>query len=280
MFTLQFRGQIFTMDLAPGGHDGEPARGIFQLAHIAAPLQRFQFGHRIRQQGLGFHSQLRRCTLEEVVHQQGDVLATFAQCRQVHTDHIETMEQVLTETPFAHQLLEILMRGRDDTYIRLDRLMTTDAVELTIGEDPQQPGLQLGRHVADLVEKKCAAVGLFETPGPTRLRAGESPFLMPEQLGLQKIMRDGGHVQRDERTVGPRAVLVQGIGHQLLAGARLAIDQHRDVGAGQAPDRPKHLLHRRRRTDNLGCRATTRVLHWPVPPVEVCRRAAPVRRPP
>jgi hypothetical protein len=74
---------------------------------------------------------------------------------------------------------------------------------------------------------------------------------MAEQFGFDKILRDGGHVEGDEILVGARAVLVQSMGDQLLAGAALAVDQHRDTGARQSADGAKHLLHGGGLTDDL-----------------------------
>src|SRR3569833_3280423 len=53
------------------------------------------------------------------------------------------------------------MRGGDDAYVDLDRRLAADAIELAVGEHAQQPRLALGRHVADLIEKQGAAVGLL-----------------------------------------------------------------------------------------------------------------------
>ncbi len=81
--------------------------------------------------------------------------------------------------------------------------------------------------------------------------AGEGSLLVAEQLWFDEIFRDGRHVEGDEILVGARAVLVQGMGDQLLAGAALAVDEHRDAGARQAADGAEHLLHRRRLADDL-----------------------------
>ncbi|MND56661.1 hypothetical protein D3C80_477720 [compost metagenome] len=74
---------------------------------------------------------------------------------------------------------------------------------------------------------------------------------MAEQLGLHQVLGDRRHVQRDEGRRGARAVAVQGVGHQLLAGTRFAVDQHRDVGVAEAADGAEHLLHGRRFADDL-----------------------------
>ncbi len=67
-----------------------------------------------------------------------------------------------------------------------------------------------------------------------------------------RIFRDSRHVEGDKVLVCARAVLVQGVGDQLLAGTALTVDQHRDAGARQATDGAEHLLHRRCLTDDFG----------------------------
>ena len=78
------------------------------------------------------------------------------------------------------------------------------------------------------------------------LGAGKGAAFVAKQLRLHQLARDSGHIESDEGVLGPRAVPVQGPRHQLLAGARLAVDQHRDVGSRQPPDGAEHLLHGRR----------------------------------
>ncbi len=93
-----------------------------------------------------------------------DVVLTLAQRRQSQAHDVEAMQQVFAEETQPHALLEILMRCRDDADIRLLRRVATDAVVLAVGEHAQQPYLQIGRHVADLVEKQRSALGLLEAP--------------------------------------------------------------------------------------------------------------------
>ncbi|MNP14098.1 hypothetical protein D3C76_1064090 [compost metagenome] len=75
-------------------------------------------------------------------------------------------------------------------------------------------------------------------------RTGEGAFAIAEQLGLDQTFRDGGAVDRNKGFVGTRAGLVQGARHDLLAGAGLTQQQHRQIivqapashaqGSGQA----------------------------------------------
>jgi len=63
------------------------------------------------------------------------------------------------------------------------------AVVLAVRQHAQQPHLQVGRHVADLVQEQRAAVGLLEAAAARRLGAGERPALVAEELRLQQILR-------------------------------------------------------------------------------------------
>ena len=53
---------------------------------------------------------------------------------------------------------------------------------------------------------------------------------------------------------------VQGPRHQFLPGTGFTVDQHRDLGAGQAADGPEDLLHGWGLTDDLG--AAGHRFHW------------------
>ncbi len=73
---------------------------------------------------------------------------------------------------------------------------------------------------------------------------------MPEQLGLEQRLREGGAVDRDEGLVPPRAPVVQRARHQLLAGAALAGDQHGRVALGDGLDPIGEAEHRRAASDD------------------------------
>src|SRR5581483_3167387 len=108
------------------------------------------------------------------------------------------MKQVLAEQPLFDTLFEVLMGGGDDADIGLDRLVSADPIEMAVGEHTQQTRLQIRRHVADLVEKQRAALGLLESSAAHRLRSGEGAAFVPEQLGLEQLLGNGSGVDRDE----------------------------------------------------------------------------------
>ena len=66
---------------------------------------------------------------------------------------------------------------------------------------------------------------------------------MAEQLALDQLARDRRHVDRHEWPAAAAAVIVQGAGHQLLAGTAFAVDHHGEVRRGEPCDRAINLLH-------------------------------------
>src|SRR5690606_7213571 len=98
-----------------------------------------------------------------------------------------------------------------------DRLMASDTIEVAVREHAQQARLQLGRHVADLVEEQRAALGLLEAAAAHGGGAGEGAAFVAKEFGLEQVARDGRRVEGDEGLVRARAVAVQRAGDELLA---------------------------------------------------------------
>ena len=72
---------------------------------------------------------------------------------------------------------------------------------------------------------------------------GEGAPLVAEQLALDQPVGDRGAVDGDEGTLAARPQIVDGPRDQLLAGAALAPDQHRDLRHRDATDGLEDLLH-------------------------------------
>jgi len=129
--------------------------------------------------------------------------------------------------PSAHRLRQHPVGGGDDARIASARRGLTDALIFAVLQHAQQFGLQLQRQLADLVEEQRAALRLLEKSFLRRRGAGERALGVAEQGGFQQIGSDGGTVDRHQRCRRVRPQLAQRGRHQLLAAARLALDQHR-----------------------------------------------------
>ena len=138
---------------------------------------------------------------------------------------------------------QILVGRGNDAHIGLDRRPASDCCVFALLEHPQQPRLRVHRHVADLVQKQRPAFGLLETPGGTVLRAGKRALLVAEQLGLDQIARNGGHVDGDKWPGLAFAELMQSVGNELLSGAGFAKYQHCQVGLHHPRQNAVDVLH-------------------------------------
>ncbi len=79
-----------------------------------------------------------------------------------------------------------------------------EALDFSFLEDAQDLGLRLGAHVPDFVQENRAAVCLLELADLFLGRAGERPFLVPEQLGFNQLFGDRGAVHLDEAVAARR----------------------------------------------------------------------------
>ncbi len=98
--------------------------------------------------------------------------------------------------------------------------------------------------MADLVEEDAAPVGELEEAGlAALLRAGEGPVLVAEELALDEVVGEGAQVHSEEGAALAGAGGVDGRGEELLARARLAVDEDGQVGGGEARGYAPRAIH-------------------------------------
>ena len=123
---------------------------------------------------------------EEVARQRRDVLAAFAQRRQVDRHHVEAIVQVVAETAGLDLVFQELIGRRHDARIDADGAALADALELVLLQHAQQLDLQLRTHAGDFVEEDRAAVGRLEAAGLVVDGAGERALDVAEQFAFEQ----------------------------------------------------------------------------------------------
>ena len=216
---------------------------MLQLPDVAGPgvpFERAQRGLRQRDApgslGCGF--------LEEARRQRRHVLAPLAQRREPENEALQTEIEVLTEPALRDAALEIPVAGGDDPNVHRGGPCCPDPVEGLFLKDPEQLALVWSSQLADLVQEDRPAIRLLEVPLALGDRAREAPLRMAEQLALEQLGRNGGHVHRDERPAGARAQAVGRPCEQLLARSRLAEDEDRQGRARGLLQIPEARQHR------------------------------------
>ena len=117
------------------------------------------------------------------------------------------------------------MSGGDDPDVDRHRPVLAYPVHFAILQRSKDLRLEIEGNFADLIEEQRSPVCRLEFPGAVSVRARKSALAMPEQLGLYEGVRKRSAVDRDERLVPPRTVVVDGARNKLLPRSGLAAHQ-------------------------------------------------------
>ncbi|MNE19997.1 hypothetical protein D3C80_1130990 [compost metagenome] len=138
---------------------------------------------------------------------------------------------------------KVLVRGAENAHIHRHFLLPADAAYGFLLNRAQQFDLHGQRQVGDFVEEQGAAVGCLEQAGLVFDGAAEAAFAMAEKLALQQFRGNRRAVDRNERLIGARALIVDQARDQLLAAAGLSADVYRRMAAGQFGDVFAQVAH-------------------------------------
>ena len=118
-------------------------------------------------------------------------------------------------------------------------------------QDAQKLRLKLDGHLGYLVEQQRAALGVLYESVLVGVRARESALRVAEQLRLDQFFGERGAVDLDEGLLVAERVVVDGVGDEFLARARLADDEDVCVRLRDRLDGLVDLLHLARRADDV-----------------------------
>jgi hypothetical protein len=94
----------------------------------------------------------------------------------------------------------------------------------------------------ELVEEQRPAARLRDQAVACFLRIGEGAAGVAEEFALDEAVGDRAAVHRKERRIPPRAEMMDGARGQLLSGARLTGDEHRNVQRRHLTDQLQRAL--------------------------------------
>src|SRR5439155_22799747 len=152
----------------------------------------------------------------------------------------EPVVEVLAKTPGGHFGFQTAIGSGNDTHVDPSGALLADALVLSLLQNAEQFALQVERDFAHFVEKKRAAIRGFETARAVFHGAGERAFGMAEELAFIKLLRNRGAVDADQRPLAALAALVDFAGHEFLARAGLAENQHAGVGGRDEFNLPRN----------------------------------------
>ena len=174
------------------------------------------------------------CRPEEVARQLRDVLAPRAQRRHLDVDAAQPVEQIEPELAARSTSAdERPVGGDDDADVDRPGADAADPLDRQVLDRAQQLGLRRRRQVRHLVEEQRAVVRVLELAAAAA-HAGRRAILDPEQLRFEQRLDDRRAVDGDERPLAPAAEVVNLPRHELLARARFALDQNREIASRRA----------------------------------------------
>ena len=230
--------------------DHDPLDDVAEFADVPRPGVGAEGVERAAREPLHVLAEFLVEVLREVRREERDVLGAGAERRDEDRHDVDPVVEVLAERALPHRLGEVAVRRRDHPHVHADVARAADPLERLLLEETEQLRLQRRAHVPDLVEEDRAAVGQFEQSLLPRPRVGEGAPLVAEQLALQQRLRNGGAGDVHEGAVGPLRGVVDRLGDDVLADARLALQQHRrGRRGGDLLDHVEDGAHRRRAAD-------------------------------
>ena len=116
---------------------------------------------------------------------------------------------------------------------------------------PQKLDLHGRAQFGNLVEKDRAAVRQLKTPFLVPDRSGEGTFDVAEKLAFEQTFGQGRAVDRNEQGTLAVTLVVNGLGHELLADAAFALNQNRKVAGRKLDDFGKKFAHGQLTTDDV-----------------------------
>ena len=220
-----------TVDHQPGGSSGRGLQDVSQLAHVAREVIALKCD-----EGILGETQPASAGAWDVLEQEGrqlrNVLWALAQAGQGDGEAGKPIVKILAEVSCLDLFRQISVGGTEDAYVGAENLVAANPPELAVLQHPQQLGLKLLGHLAHLVQEQGASVGQLEQALPVAHAPREGAALMAEELALYQGLGEHRAVQGKKGALHAPRVAVHEGGGQLLAGARLPLDQYRGLGAG------------------------------------------------
>jgi hypothetical protein len=224
---------------------------IFELADVAGPGIVREGVHGVGGNVLDGFVEAAADFLDQVANEEGNVLATLAQRRDVDGENVEAIVEIAAEGALGDEPRKIAIGGGDDANVHALRAVAAEALEFLLLENAEELGLELERNVADFVEENGAAIGEFEAADFLVDGTGEGAAFVAEKLGFEQAGGNGGAIDFDEGAFTARAEIVDGAGDELLAGAGFAEDENGGRCRRDELDLGESALERSTVTDDL-----------------------------
>src|SRR5262249_40529752 len=139
--------------------------------------------------------------------------------------HIEPIIEVLAKAAVLDCRFQLPISRRNQSNVGFNRRGSPNTFEFTLLQHTQQFGLERGGEFPYLIEEDSSSLSYFQLAFLLRNRPCESALLVAEEFAFEQCFGQRRAVNGHKRLLRPRAILMDGACHQLLAGARFASNQ-------------------------------------------------------
>ncbi len=180
-----------------------------------------------------------------MAYQNRYVGGALAQRRRKDGKNLEPVKKIVAELFLSDHFSQVAIRRGDQPHVHVDGPRAAQPLDLALLQGAQKFRLQVERQLAHFVEEERAFVRQLQAAHLAHDGAGECAFLMAKELAFEQAGGDGGAIQLDKGALAARAQPVDGARQQLLAGSRLALDQHGGIGRGHRLNLAQHVAQAR-----------------------------------
>jgi len=193
-------GKMFRAYEALSAHDKGVLYGIFKFADISGPVVTHQSGKSLMAQP--HHRSVTQLVkaVYEVFRQERNVFFSLGQGRNFYLDHIDAIEEILSEEVFFDQMGKILVGGGDNPDIRLHAPGRPERLVTPFFDHPQESHLEGRGYVPDFVQEESPSLGHGKSSGSRTLRIGKGPRRMAEEFRFEESI---GSAPQLSATKGP-----------------------------------------------------------------------------
>ena len=186
------------LDQITFSQDHRPLENVRELPDISFPAAAYQDLESLLLQTTELRAQHRVELTNKIHREKGDVPGPVPERRKGDVKDVQPIKEVVPESSGRHLRGKLVVCTRDDTDVYRHRFDSAHDPYLPFFDHSQQLHLQVQGEISDLVEVERALVGDLEESRVRSDGVGERPFGVAEELALQKSLRDGPAVNRNE----------------------------------------------------------------------------------
>src|SRR6202043_526240 len=112
---------------------------------------------------------------------------------------VQAVEKIFAKPLLLDFLVKVLVGCRENSHVGIDGSGSAEPFELAVLQHAEQLYLNGRTDLSNLIEKQRAAVGEFKAAFLAGICAGKSAFLISEEFGFQKRIRQSSAAHFNQR---------------------------------------------------------------------------------